>query len=148
MSRTIKFRKLFNLPQDCEFKHATEGSAGIDLFAAIQFNYYLQPSQRNLIPTGIIVELPDGMEGQVRPRSGLALNYGITILNSPGTIDSDYRGEIGVILMNLSDKEFIITPGMKIAQMVFAKYQKVEFQEVESFLETERGTGGFGSTGY
>jgi dUTP pyrophosphatase len=127
--------------------YATSGSAGMDLLANIDDYEVLQPLQRKLIPTGISIALPNGIEVQIRPRSGLALKSGITVLNSPGTIDSDYRGEIGVILINLSDQEFVVQRGMRIAQMVFAKYEKLNFLQVSVLPETVRGGGGFGSTG-
>jgi dUTP pyrophosphatase len=107
----------------------------------------LGPLERAMVPTGLFIALPDGTEAQVRPRSGLAAKFGISVLNSPGTIDADYRGEIKVILVNLSNEPFVINPGERIAQMVVAKYEKVEWDEVEVLDETERGEGGFGSTG-
>lgn len=127
--------------------YATEKSAGMDLKANIQEPVTLEPLQRAVIPTGLYIALPDGVEAQVRPRSGLAAKFGITVLNSPGTIDADYRGEIGVILINLSDLPFVIKPGERIAQMVVARYEKVQWEEVEILDGTERGEGGFGSTG-
>lgn len=127
--------------------YATEKSAGMDLKANISEPVVLGPLERAMIPTGLFIALPDGTEAQVRPRSGLAAKHGISVLNSPGTIDADYRGEIGVILVNLSNEPFVINPGERIAQMVVAKYEKVEWREVEVLDETERGAGGFGSTG-
>ena len=127
--------------------YATEKSAGIDLKANITEPIVLRPLERAMIPTGIFIALPDGTEAQIRPRSGLAAKHGISVLNSPGTIDADYRGEIKVILVNLSNDEFSINPGERIAQMVVARYEKVEWDEVELLDETERGAGGFGSTG-
>lgn len=127
--------------------YATEKSAGMDLKANINEPVVLGPLERAMIPTGLFIALPDGTEAQVRPRSGLAAKHGISVLNSPGTIDADYRGEIGVILVNLSNEPFVINPGERIAQMVVAKYEKVEWNEVEVLDETERGAGGFGSTG-
>lgn len=127
--------------------YATPQSAGMDLRADIDAPVTIAPLQRVMIPTGIAIALPDDCEAQVRPRSGLAAKYGITVLNSPGTIDADYRGEIKVILVNLSDKEYELHPNERIAQMVVAKYEKVEWEEVDSLDETERGAGGFGSTG-
>lgn len=127
--------------------YATECSAGVDLKANIEEPVVLHPMQRMIVPTGLRIALPFGTEAQVRPRSGLAAKYGVTVLNSPGTIDADYRGEIGVILINLSDKDFVINPGERIAQMVIAKYEKVDWEEVESLDDTDRGEGGFGSTG-
>ncbi|MCB5558770.1 dUTP diphosphatase [Anaerosalibacter bizertensis] len=129
-------------------KYKTEGSAGVDLYANIKSQEVLKPLERILVPTGISVSIPSGYEGQVRPRSGLALKHGITLANAVGTIDSDYRGEIKVILINLSNEDFIIKRGDRIAQLVFTKYEKVKFIEVDSLNSTERGTGGFGHTGY
>lgn len=127
--------------------YATEKSAGMDLKADITRPVVLGPLERAMIPTGLFIALPDGTEAQVRPRSGLAAKHGISVLNSPGTIDADYRGEIKVILVNLSNEPFIVNPGERIAQLVVARYEKVEWDEVEVLDETERGTGGFGSTG-
>ncbi len=127
--------------------YATEKSAGMDLKANIEEPVVLGPLERAMIPTGLFIALPDGTEAQVRPRSGLAAKYGISVLNSPGTIDADYRGEIKVILVNLSNEAFTINPGERIAQMVVARYEKVEWDEVEVLDETDRGAGGFGSTG-
>jgi dUTP pyrophosphatase len=119
----------------------------MDLRANITEPIVLKPLQRCLVPTGLSIALPEGYEAQVRPRSGLALKKGITVLNSPGTIDADYRGEIGVILVNLSDAEFVIEDGERIAQMVVARYEQVEWEAVETLSETERGEGGFGHSG-
>ena len=127
--------------------YETLASAGMDLRAHMDTPVTLQPMERGLIKTGLFMELPVGVEAQVRPRSGLALKKGITVLNSPGTIDADYRGEIGVILINLSNEPFTINSGDRIAQLVIAKHERAEWQEVESLTETERGAGGFGSTG-
>ena len=127
--------------------YATEKSAGMDLKADIKEPVTLGPLERALIPTGLYIALPDGTEAQVRPRSGLAAKHGISVLNAPGTIDADYRGEVKVILVNLSNEPFVVNPGERIAQMVVAKYEKVEWEEVETLDETERGIGGFGSTG-
>ncbi|MBR1949441.1 MAG: dUTP diphosphatase [Bacteroidales bacterium] len=127
--------------------YATELSAGMDLKAAIEEPVELDSLERAMVPTGLFIELPAGYEAQVRPRSGLAAKHGITVCNSPGTIDADYRGEIKVILVNLSKDKFVINPGERIAQMVIAKYEKIEWEEVEQLGETERGAGGFGSTG-
>ena len=127
--------------------YSTIASAGMDLRANIDEPILLKPISRTIVKTGIFMELPIGYEAQVRPRSGLAFKKGITVLNSPGTIDADYRGEIGVILVNLSDEEFIIEDGERIAQMVLAKHEQVNWFEVKSLEETERGSGGFGSTG-
>lgn len=127
--------------------YATEKSAGMDLKANIIEPVVLKPLERAMISTGLYIALPDGMEAQVRPRSGLAAKFGISVLNTPGTIDADYRGEIKVILVNLSNEPFTVNPGERIAQMVVARYEKVEWEEVETLDETERGQGGFGSTG-
>lgn len=127
--------------------YATAGSAGCDLTACIDQNLVLKPMQRALVPTGLAMALPQGVEAQVRPRSGLAIKKGITVLNAPGTIDSDYRGEVQVILINLGSEEFVIKSGDRIAQMVFCRYEQPTFQLCESLDETERGGGGFGSTG-
>ena len=127
--------------------YETLASAGMDLRANITETIILKPLERKLIPTGLFIELPIGYEAQVRPRSGLALKKGITCLNSPGTIDADYRGEIGVILANISNEDFVIENGDRIAQMVVAKHERVEWVVTEKLNETERGAGGFGSTG-
>ena len=127
--------------------YATPQSAGMDLRANIEEPVTLHPLERRLIPTGLFMALPAGYEAQVRPRSGLALKHGITVLNSPGTIDADYRGEIGVVLINLSQDDFIIQDGERIAQMVIAKHENADFIEVETLDDTERGAGGFGHTG-
>ena len=133
-------------------KHAlpsyqTSSSAGMDLRANLDSSVVLKPLQRALIPTGLYLELPDGFEAQIRPRSGLAYKHGISIVNSPGTIDADYRGEIKVLLVNLSEQEFIVEDGERIAQMVVARHETVEWQESLSLTETGRGAGGYGSTG-
>ena len=128
-------------------QYATTLSAGMDLRANIDTPILLKPMQRKLVPTGLYIALPEGFEAQIRPRSGLALKKGITLLNTPGTIDADYRGEIGVIVVNLSEENFIIEDGERIAQMVIARYEKAEWEEVEVLGETERGDGGFGHTG-
>ena len=127
--------------------YATLNSAGMDLRANIDEDVILKPLERVLIPTGIFISLPPNNEAQIRPRSGLALKKGITVLNSPGTIDSDYTGEIGVILVNLSNELFTINRGERIAQMVISKHEKVEWEQVEILEQTERGDGGFGHTG-
>ncbi len=128
-------------------EYATALSAGMDLRANIDAPIVLQPMERSIVPTGIYIALPDGFEAQIRPRSGLALKHGITVLNSPGTIDADYRGEVKVILVNLSNEPFTINNGERICQMVIAKYQQIRWNEVEILDETERGAGGFGHTG-
>ena len=127
--------------------YATEASAGMDLRASLESPIILKPLERTIVKTGIYIQLPIGYEAQVRPRSGLALKKGITVLNSPGTIDADYRGEVGVILINLSSEQFIIEDGERIAQMVVAKHEQAEWVEAEGLEETARGAGGFGSTG-
>lgn len=127
--------------------YATAQSAGVDLRAHLEAPVLLQPLQRTLVPTGLHIALPAGYEAQVRPRSGLAAKHGVTVLNTPGTIDADYRGEIKVILVNLSDRPFEIVPGERIAQMVIARHEQVQWELVENLDQTERGAGGFGSTG-
>lgn len=127
--------------------YATELSAGMDLRANIDESITLNPMERRIIPTGLYIALPPGYEAQVRPRSGLALKHGITVLNSPGTIDADYRGEIGVLLVNLSNEPFVITEGERIAQMVIARHEQGQFEEVDQLDQTERGEGGYGHTG-
>lgn len=127
--------------------YATVQSAGMDLRANIDEPIVLKPLERRLIPTGLHIALPAGYEAQVRPRSGLALKKGITVLNSPGTVDADYRGEVGVLLINLSQEDFVINDGERIAQMVIARHEQAEFVEVEVLDETERGEGGYGHTG-
>lgn len=127
--------------------YATSNSAGMDLRANIDAPITLMPFERRLIPTGLYISLPEGYEAQIRPRSGLALKHGITVLNTPGTIDADYRGEIGVILINLSKDEFVINPSERIAQMIINKHETIEFTIVETLDETDRGEGGFGHTG-
>lgn len=129
-------------------KYATPGSAGMDLYADLQSDLILKPNDSYLFPTGIKIELPEGYEAQVRPRSGLAINHNIIVLNSPGTIDSDYRGEIKVILKNLGDKDFVVKNGDRIAQLIIASYVRIEWDEVENINDTKRGSGGFGHTGY
>jgi dUTP pyrophosphatase len=128
-------------------EYKTTGSAGVDLCAFLNEEVVLKPLERKLIPTGLYLELPQGYEAQVRPRSGLALKSGISVLNSPGTVDSDYRGEVGVILVNLSSQDFTIKNGDRIAQMIVAEYVQVGFEEADTLEETVRGAGGFGHTG-
>lgn len=128
-------------------QYATPLSAGLDLRANLEAPITLQPMERRLIPTGLRIALPEGYEAQVRPRSGLALKHGITLLNTPGTIDADYRGEIGVIMVNLSTEPFTIADGERIAQLVIARYEQAEWLETDALDETERGEGGFGHTG-
>ena len=127
--------------------YATELSAGMDLRASLEAPVTLGPLERALVPTGLYIALPPGFEAQVRPRSGLAAKHGVTVLNTPGTIDADYRGEIKVILVNLSNTPFEIVPGERIAQMVVARHEQIEWEEVDALDETGRGEGGFGSTG-
>jgi len=128
-------------------EYATLQSAGMDLRANLDEPVILKPMERRLIPTGIYIALPSGFEAQVRPRSGLAIKKGITVLNSPGTIDADYRGEICVILINLSQEDFVVNDGERIAQMVISRYEKVEWSNVVALADTERGAGGFGHSG-
>jgi dUTP pyrophosphatase len=127
--------------------YSTLLSAGMDVRANLEEAITLQPGERRLIPTGLFIALPEGYEAQIRPRSGLAIKHGITVLNSPGTIDADYRGEIGIILINHSDKAFVIEDGERVGQMVVAQYSRVEWDETDTLDETERGAGGFGHTG-
>jgi len=138
--------KIINKSKHSLPKYQTTLSAGMDLYANLEESITLKSLERKLIPTGLFLELPEGYEAQVRPRSGLAIKNGITVLNAPGTIDADYRGEIGVILVNLSTEPFTINDGDRIAQMVIAQYETAEWQNVLEINETERGTGGFGST--
>ena len=141
---------LTRLPHTAELAlpaYATTHSAGMDLLAAVQDDIVIQPGATALIPTGLTIALPDGYEAQVRPRSGLALKHGLTVLNSPGTVDADYRGEIGVILINHGKEPFTVTRGLRIAQMVIAPYTRIAWSEVGALPDSARGTGGFGSTG-
>ena len=128
-------------------QYATSQSAGMDLRANLESPVTLKPLERRLIPTGLFIALPEGYEAQVRPRSGLALKHGITVLNTPGTIDADYRGEVGVVLINLSQQDFVVNDGERIAQMVIARHEQGELVVVEELDETERGAGGYGHTG-
>ena len=139
--------KVINISKHALPEYKTALSAGMDLTANIDTAIELKPLERRLIPTGLSIELPAGYEAQVRPRSGMALKYGITCLNSPGTIDADYRGEIGVILANVSNEAVTINDGDRIAQLVIAKHETIEWEESKALNETERGAGGFGSTG-
>ena len=127
--------------------YSTPLSAGMDLRADLAEPVVLKPLQRPLVPTGLRIELPEGYEAQIRPRSGLAIKHGISLVNTPGTVDADYRGEIKVILVNLSSEDFTVNPGERIAQMVVARHERVEWEEVEELAESSRGEGGFGSTG-
>jgi dUTP pyrophosphatase len=142
MKVNIVNRSRFSLPQ-----YATVHSAGLDLRADLDNSLILKPLERSLVPTGLYIELPEGFEAQIRPRSGLAAKHGISLVNTPGTIDPDYRGEIKVILVNLSDVPFTLEPGERIAQMVIARFEHISWNEVETLTETARGEGGFGHTG-
>ena len=139
--------KVVNKGSNALPQYATMASAGMDVRASLESPVVLAPLQRAMIPTGLFLEIPVGYEVQVRPRSGLAAKKGITVLNTPGTIDADYRGEVNVILVNLSDQPFTVEPGERIAQLVLAKHEKIDWEEVEELGTTERGEGGFGSTG-
>lgn len=139
--------KIINTSRHALPAYATEAAAGMDLRANLSEPVTLKPLERRLIPTGLFIELPVGYEAQIRPRSGLALKHGITVLNSPGTIDADYRGEIGVILVNLSDIDFVVADGERICQMVIARHEQAEWVEVTELAASERGVGGFGHTG-
>lgn len=139
--------KIVNISRHPLPSYETSSSAGMDIRANLDEPVLLKPLQRVLVPTGLFIELPVGFEAQIRPRSGLAIKRGITLLNSPGTIDADYRGEIKIILANISAEDFIINDGERIAQMVIAKHEKADWIEVQELQETERGAGGFGSTG-
>ena len=143
----MKFRRLTHAADLALPSYATSGASGLDLAAAIDQPICLKPNMRQAIPTGFAMALPEGYEAQIRPRSGLALKYGITVANAPGTIDSDYRGEIAVILLNNSSDDFTVTHGMRIAQMVIAAVIVMEPVEADDLDDTERATGGFGSTG-
>ncbi len=139
--------EIINKSKHATPNYETAGAAGMDLKANIDTPIILKPLERAIVKTGLFIALPQGFEAQVRPRSGLAAKKGITVLNSPGTVDADYRGEIGVILVNLSKEDFIINDGERIAQLVIAKHERISWQEVEILNETQRGAGGFGSTG-
>lgn len=139
--------KIVNLSNNPLPTYATEQSAGMDLRAFLDAPVTLKPMERKLIPTGVKIALEEGYEAQIRPRSGLALKSGITVLNSPGTVDADYRGDVGVILINLGDQDFVVNNGDRIAQMVVAKVEKVDFFEVDTLDDTDRGVDGFGHTG-
>jgi dUTP pyrophosphatase len=128
--------------------YQTPGSAGLDLCAALSEAVRIEPGQRRLIPTGLVLELPPGHEGQVRPRSGLALKHGISIVNSPGTIDADFRGEVGIVLINHGSEAYVVEPLSRIAQLVVARVEQVQLEEAEALTETSRGAGGYGSTGH
>ena len=139
--------KIINTSDNPTPVYETEASAGMDIRAQVDTPIVLEPMQRAIIKTGLFIELPVGFEAQVRPRSGLAAKKGVTVLNTPGTIDADYRGEIGVILVNLSNESFTVESGERIAQLVIAKHERAEWEEVETLSKTQRGEGGFGSTG-
>lgn len=139
--------KIINQSKNPLPAYETEASAGMDLKADLEAPVLLKPMERQLIPTGIFIELPKGFEAQIRPRSGLALKHGITVLNSPGTIDADYRGEIKILLINLSDTDFKIENGDRIAQMIINKHEQIDWEQVEVLSETLRGDGGYGHTG-
>ncbi|MCK0178747.1 dUTP diphosphatase [Flavobacteriaceae bacterium S0862] len=139
--------KIINKSNHALPHYETIASAGMDLRASLSESRTLKPLERSIVGTGLFIELPIGIEAQVRPRSGLAAKKGITVLNAPGTIDADYRGEIGVILVNLSNEDFTINNGERIAQLVIAKHERAEWEELQVLTETERGEGGFGSTG-
>tara|TARA_B100000809_G_scaffold232465_1_gene248415 strand:- start:31003 stop:31434 length:432 start_codon:yes stop_codon:yes gene_type:complete len=139
--------QIINKSKHATPSYETNGAAGMDLRANIENAITLKPLERAIIKTGLFIALPIGFEAQVRPRSGLAAKKGITVLNSPGTVDADYRGEIGVILVNLSNEEFIVNDGERIAQLIIAKHERVNWKEVKILSETSRGAGGFGSTG-
>ena len=139
--------QIINKSKHATPNYETKGAAGMDLRANIEKKITLKPLERAIVKTGLFIALPPGFEAQVRPRSGLAAKKGITVLNSPGTVDADYRGEIGVILVNLSKDDFIINDGERIAQLIIAKHERVSWEEVDLLDETTRGTGGFGSTG-
>ena len=144
MKVLIKKVHSFDLPLP---KYMTDGASGVDLYAACEGDIGIPAGGRALVPTGLAISMPQGYEAQIRPRSGLALRHGITLLNTPGTIDSDYRGEIQIIVINLGDKEYILHSGERIAQMVFAKVVKAELVEIDDLDDTARGEGGFGHTG-
>ena len=139
---SVQNQSNFDLPS-----YATKASSGVDLKAVVDTPFTLEPLERRIIHTGLKIALPEGYEAQIRPRSGLAVKYGITVLNSPGTIDADYRGEIGVILVNLSNTSFTIQPGDRIAQLVVAKFEQIDWLPMDELSDTKRGEGGFGSTG-
>ncbi|AOW17918.1 deoxyuridine 5'-triphosphate nucleotidohydrolase [Polaribacter vadi] len=139
--------QIINKSKHATPNYETEGAAGMDLRANIEESITLKPLERTIVKTGLFIALPIGFEAQVRPRSGLAAKNGITVLNAPGTVDADYRGEIGVILVNLSNDDFVINDGERIAQLIIAKHERISWKEVTILSETERGSGGFGSTG-
>ena len=144
MKVLVKRLHSLDLPLPC---YMTPGSSGVDLYAAVEDELLIPAGRSTLVPTGIAIAIPEGFEAQLRPRSGLALKHGLTLLNTPGTIDADYRGEIKVIVINLGDKEYILKKGERIAQMIFARVEKAELLEIDELDETLRGAGGFGHTG-
>ncbi len=146
-SSTVLIKKLSNLKDFETPAYQSDGAAGVDLSASIEKSVKILPWNKEIIPCGVSISMPTGLEAQIRPRSGLAFKHGITILNTPGTIDSDYRGEIRVVLINLSNKEFIVHPKDRIAQMIFSNISRITFKEVDDLDVTKRGTDGFGSTG-
>jgi len=139
--------KVINKSKHLLPEYSTEASAGMDLRANLESDMILKPLERCMVPTGLYLEIPVGYEAQIRPRSGLAIKKGITVLNSPGTIDADYRGEVCIILVNLSNETFVIKDGERVCQMIVAKHEKVEWENVETLMDSSRGTGGFGHTG-
>ena len=139
--------KVINRSDNALPAYETSASAGMDVRAANEEDIVLKPMERKLIPTGLFLEIPEGFECQVRSRSGLALKSGISVLNAPGTVDADYRGEVGVILINLSQEDFVVKKGDRVAQLVFARYEQANWEETENLSDSHRGTGGFGSTG-
>jgi dUTP pyrophosphatase len=139
--------KIVNKSRHALPQYSTMFSAGMDIFANVDSPVTIEPLKRALIPTGLLIELPAGYEAQIRPRSGLALKKGVSVLNTPGTIDADYRGEIGIILINLSDEDFVVNDGDRICQMIISKHETVEWEECEQLNDTSRGAGGFGHTG-
>jgi len=139
--------KIINASKHSLPEYKTVFSAGMDVYANLKESVCIKPMQRELIPTGLFIELPEGYEAQIRPRSGLCIKHGITVLNSPGTIDADYRGEVAIIVINLSDKEYTIHDGERLCQMVIARHERIEWSIVDELNETERGSGGFGHTG-
>lgn len=146
MTETLKLRRVGAVQVPLP-SYQTPGSAGLDLCAAVPEAVRIEPGERRLVPTGLVIEIPPGFEGQVRPRSGLALKHGISIVNSPGTIDADFRGEVGIVLINHGKEAFVVEPLSRIAQLVIARVEQVLIVEAESLTETSRGAGGYGSTG-
>jgi dUTP pyrophosphatase len=146
MTETLRLRRVGAISVPIP-SYQTAGSAGLDLCAAVPEAVRLEPGERRLIPTGLCLEIPPGFEGQVRPRSGLALKHGISIVNSPGTIDADFRGEVGIVLINHGQEPFVVEPLSRIAQLVVARFERVQIEEAESLSDTSRGAGGYGSTG-